>query len=336
MSDQTPPIPPLPPGSAQPEEIEFVNPWKTIWREPRKTIRQIVEYEPTRGVLLIVSLSGLLQAIGNSSRFGEVLPVAAFIFWIAGPILAIAFLYFFGWLYRLVGSWLGGQGTSESLRAALAWSQLPTFVPAGVALLGFALASLGSFVVAAAAVLYLVSLLVFGIWSFILSCKTVGEVHKFSAWRGFFTMFLGNLIFAVPATILGLILAVAIPLVIAFSSPKVEGQLLSEMTPEQREAAQATAPPEMASFFEELSKVQAEEGRTGNLAAPAPAAPAEDKFDYRALQHTPAPVIITLKDGKSVEGRIMIIGANELYVDSAKGVVNVPKSNIADARSKEA
>lgn len=195
----------------------------SIWVKPRQTIRQIIEKNPTKYVILLAALSGIGQALdrassrnmGDSSDLGLIIPMSL----IFGPIGGIVSLYIGGALYRWSGSWLGGKGTEEEVRAAIAWASVPTslilllWIPEllifgsdlfkssmplietnpmlGIALFGF---SSIEFVV--------------GIWTFIILLNTIGEVHKFSAWKALGSIFLGTLVILLPVLLIAGILFV--------------------------------------------------------------------------------------------------------------------------------
>ena len=199
-----------------------MNSWITIWFKPRQTIRQIVEAHPG-GVMPLVLMSAsmaatMLMQVPVWQRMGASLPVATTLALVCGTIIGAITLYLFGWLYRWVGSWFGGQAKNVEVRAAIAWVEVPTFVILACWLVlvvpaalsggaGQAAGSLG----AAGTVLFALVAGILGIWKLVLACHAVGEVHRFSAWKGLGTLLIPNLIIMVPIIFFGLFAAIAIP-----------------------------------------------------------------------------------------------------------------------------
>ncbi len=172
------------------------NPWVTIWSSPRATIRRIVSVNPRYQVVGIAALSGALSAL--EARWSQppppgsggvvawpVLVVFSVVIW---AILSIVWLYLVGAFFKWAGAVLGGSATYAGVRAALAWAQVPVIVALAIGILSILLgtgAPMVPFGGPQRDTSASVSLLhgAFGIWSFILTLKCVGEVHRFSAWR---------------------------------------------------------------------------------------------------------------------------------------------------------
>lgn len=105
-------------------------PWLTIWSAPRKTIRAIVDSDPTRHVLLLAAIAGVAGALNRSSNdngIGNILPTwgVVLVVVVLGPLGGLLSLYVGGAILRWIGSRLGGRASSEEVRAAIAWSALP-------------------------------------------------------------------------------------------------------------------------------------------------------------------------------------------------------------------
>lgn len=174
------------------------HPWFSMWVRPRATIRAILDTNPTYGVIVLASLSGVIDILNRAARrsagdkieFETILLGAITL----GPLAGIAGVYIGGWLLRLTGGWLGGKGDARSLRAAIAWGGVPTlwagllWIPQ-LALIGEEMFTeqmprtsenppLLAFLLSTA----LVELVV-AIWGFVVGLKAVGEAHRFSAWR---------------------------------------------------------------------------------------------------------------------------------------------------------
>jgi hypothetical protein len=196
-----------------------LNPWFSIWMQPRATIQQIVETDPRRLVLVLAALGGFSTVLDRASMrsLGDKLdwPVLLLLAVVVGPIAGIVTLYIGGVLLRWTGSWIGGQGSAQHIRAAMAWSTVPEiwglllWIPAfavfgqelftstmpsveanpslNIVLLGFAAISL-----------------VIGIWQFVVFLKCLGQVQGFSAWKA-----LGNSIMASMVVLLPIVIVIA-------------------------------------------------------------------------------------------------------------------------------
>ena len=208
----------------------WIAPWFTIWIRPRATIRKIVETDPEHFVLGIAWVSGALAALNlevglNTGQMSSKLPNATNLTaWIStlGPVglaafafslgvFGVAMIYLLGMLYRWSGALLGGIAQTVEVRSALAWSQVPAIYVTTLGVLVVLLSPAAPSEEPAALPLFswwTVLRGALGIWAFIISVKALGEVHGFSAWRGFGAMLIG--IFVMVGVILGVLIAVLI------------------------------------------------------------------------------------------------------------------------------
>ena len=188
-----------------------MNPWVSIWLKPRQTIRQIVDTNPQYLVLpLILVIGGIVGPTGYprflSGLFHVSGPFALIMEVGLGCLSSLIGLYVFGWLYRWVGSWFGGQAKNVEVRTVIAWLQIPMFV---ALLLWFCSRSVSSSSHLLAIFLFIAGCGV-SVWGSVLTCHALGEVHHFSAWKGLGTMVLSVLFSApvwVPVVIVGALLA---------------------------------------------------------------------------------------------------------------------------------
>jgi hypothetical protein len=170
------------------------NPWITVWTRPRATIRRIVEIDVHYQVLFLAMLAGALSRL--EARWAQppgtpgsaAFPLIVVLSVIGGAIAGLIGLYINGALLKWSGTILGGIATYAEVRAALAWAEVPVIVAVSIGILSILIGTGGPmmpFVGNGAESSVSVSLLhaVFGLWSFILVLKCVGEVHRFSAWR---------------------------------------------------------------------------------------------------------------------------------------------------------
>lgn len=149
----------------------------------------------------IAATTGIVNVLGSDFArfFGSDIPTGAKfgLAILAGPILGLVGVFVGGFLSSVVGRVLGGEGTVEDLRPALAWGVLPATVTAAVALpLMLVLSDMlephlagdaplpGYFLLPSLAVLLAIGVLAVGwAWSLVTMTKCVAEAHRFSAWR---------------------------------------------------------------------------------------------------------------------------------------------------------
>jgi len=191
---------------------DSMTPFLSIWTQPRATIRRIVDTDPTRHVLALAALgpalfslfgqwSAALNGTANQSVLWP-LSVAFNVAFQAG--LGILFLYISAALIRWSGELLGGTASSVEVRAALAWSQVPSIALTIVLILAlFAGVPMPKVVpghpIPFDAALYRVTAVagVVGTWQIFINLKCVGEVHRFSAWRALAAVLIPGLIIMV-------------------------------------------------------------------------------------------------------------------------------------------
>lgn len=194
------------------------NPWLSIWLEPRKTIRSIVEQDPKYGFLLLSAVYGLPLAFNLAQSFylTSSLPLWAVVI---GCLILCTFLGVLGisvcaWLLQVTGRWIGGKGTFLTIRSAVAWSNVPNFVTIlmWIALIsifqrqvfapGFTEAHFVGFQAGAIFLIFLIQSVV-SVWSFILLLHTLGEVQGFSAWKALLNVIIPVVIIVVICMLVG-------------------------------------------------------------------------------------------------------------------------------------
>ena len=201
-------------------ETTTLNPWFSMWLHPRRTIRQIVETNPERLVLLLATVGGIVEALINASSDskGENMSLQAILLTalIGGPLMGVIGLWLGGALLRWTGGWIGGQADSRRIRATLAWANVPLvwslllWIPA-LLLFGAELFATATPILDASTMLsglYMVfsfGIGIVSIWAFVVFLHALGEVQGFSAWKA-----LGNSILAGLAVLVPLLAIVGI------------------------------------------------------------------------------------------------------------------------------
>lgn len=176
-----------------------------MWTRPRETVRQQLDTDPWRHVLLLAALAGMSGNLGNQSiAYSEELPGRLFTMGslaLAGAVFGLAWIFIMGWLVGLTGRMIGGVGYALDCRCALAWSSVPGIwlTPLYLAMgLYYLVAGPYAFVGGAPRpgqsvfeifpvwilVVMAVSVIVV-IWQLVITCQAVGESHRFSSLRGF-------------------------------------------------------------------------------------------------------------------------------------------------------
>ena len=194
-------------------ETTPMNPWFSMWLHPRRTIRQIVETNPDRLVLLLAAVGGIVEALINASSDskGENMSLQAILLTslIGGPLMGVIGLWLGGALLRWTGGWIGGQADSRRIRATLAWANVPLvwslllWIPA-LLLFGAELFAAATPILDASTMLsglYMVfsfGIGIVSIWAFVVFLHALGEVQGFSAWKALGNSILAGLVVLVP------------------------------------------------------------------------------------------------------------------------------------------
>jgi len=196
-----------------------IKPLFSIWVEPRKTIREIVDEDPTRGVIGLAMVGGGVQrlefawfrALSHPGSVGALFPISVVIQVVFGAFIGVIGIYVGAWLIRVFCRLLGGVGSLAEMRAALAWSSIPGIAAAAVSIVLLLLGAVSppefrhSRIPVMTGSTVELGLLNFAmaLWGFVVQMKCIGEVNRFSAWRAF------GAVLMLVATIAGLILVIA-------------------------------------------------------------------------------------------------------------------------------
>jgi signal peptidase I len=201
------------------------HPWIAIWMSPRETIEKIVNRDPTNQVIMLGALAGALVMLDSllGAALGFIpaplpaalvpyLPILTFASPFLGAVFGVLGLYLTSFMMDWSGRALGGVGNAVTVRAAVAWSEVPQICLSVVMLLillgtGVWQALVPSMpdpnaaAAAAAAAANPFTLTrgveaIISLWSFILMLHCVGAVHRFSAWRALGAFLLPGAIFA--------------------------------------------------------------------------------------------------------------------------------------------
>jgi hypothetical protein len=198
-----------------------------MWTKPREVVRQQLDTEPQKHVLLIAILAGAAGQVANNMvamppepalRLGALAGIVAF-----GAVSGVIWLYVGGWLMGMAGRWIGGVASAMECRTAMAWSMIPTLWMAPVNLViglyyvtegadaiapprdGGVPANVGFFEIMPPWMVAIMGIgMIVGLWQLVISCMAVGEAHQFSGWRGLGTLLLSGI------ALMGLMIGVAV------------------------------------------------------------------------------------------------------------------------------
>ena len=170
----------------------------TIWTAPRATIRRIVDSDPTRNVIALAAIGPAIsmlvsewaEALGNNANLSVLWPISVAVYVALSAAFGVISLFIGGAIWRWSGSLLGGVASSIEVRAAIAWSSVPAIAAEIVLLIAVLLgvpmpqATKGTLPHFDPAFYKLTAVqAVLGIWGLVILLKSLGEVHRFSAWR---------------------------------------------------------------------------------------------------------------------------------------------------------
>jgi hypothetical protein len=197
-------------------ESKQINPWLSIWTKTRLTMREILETNPNRAIIILSILNGVASSLVWLATLWSKFParedyrkglfIVALL--VVGALLGLIGLYLFGWIYKVVGRWIKGTGTYTEVKSAVGWSAYPFLIASLLNFLGILTLLRYPMISLLFATLYLVVL----VWGIIISLKLLAEAHEFSAWRALGTLVLTLLLFFILFLVVALLLPLLSPL----------------------------------------------------------------------------------------------------------------------------
>ena len=102
----------------------------TIWTRPRDTFRFLFAVNPTKYVMVLMAIGGILGFAQSYDRFNNFIELNLFytlaIVIVGGAIYGIAVTYLYTWLMSIVGKWMNGTGDPLKFRMVSAWASVPS------------------------------------------------------------------------------------------------------------------------------------------------------------------------------------------------------------------
>ncbi|SEM68482.1 YIP1 family protein [Lihuaxuella thermophila] len=193
--------------------------WLRFWREPRAAIRDAMNETTPSLTIVLVSLFGITYFIEQASNrnMGDTTSVGAILILalILGPILGAIGWFLLSLCTYGMARLLGGQATFQETRIATTWATIP-YTSKWVLLLPELLIfreelftsqtpimDQSMFLLLLFFILGLLNIAMTVIY-FVIFSKIVGEVHEFSAWRGFSSIVL------IPVALVVLMIVIAL------------------------------------------------------------------------------------------------------------------------------
>lgn len=179
-----------------------LNLWKSIWLKPRETVRYAIDHKPMKFAVILALIAGIFDLLNASTQnnFGDSIsiPMIFVLAIILGPILGIIGWWISAGIATIVGTWLGGIGTFSELKMAFSVTYIPLILFGLLLIPNFLILGkvlfIEDFDISFGKIIWLFFSgfigIVVGIWSFVIRINAIAEAHQFSAWRGFWTIFI--------------------------------------------------------------------------------------------------------------------------------------------------
>jgi len=171
-------------------QLADLNPWLTMWAQPRGTIRSLVHNKPSYGVFYLAAIYALENFFFYANWWSFGLNISFFTILLTGiilcPFIGFVWLYFIGWIFHFSGRWLKGTAPAAHLRTALAWSKIPAVINL---LMWFILIFVSPDVVfiqdggGTSSLFVNFIAFILAVWSFVLLIQGIREVQGFSVGR---------------------------------------------------------------------------------------------------------------------------------------------------------
>ncbi len=192
---------------------------KTIWLQPRQTLRYIFKNCPEKFLWPLLIIGGMVSALGNSAErgfpFGSSGLLILLFALIGGGILGPVLNMVFAGILRFVGGLLGGKAKYREVLITVAWSLVPTI--ASVVLIAVQLIYFGtdlftgdldltSSVAIALATGIGITELALGIWTIVIMVIGLSEANGFGIGRAILNLVIPFLAIVIPLAIIAFIL----------------------------------------------------------------------------------------------------------------------------------
>ncbi|MEZ5315497.1 MAG: Yip1 family protein [Chlamydiales bacterium] len=194
-----------------------LHPWYSVWISPRKTMQSLLKAHSKKTLVWLALIQGGLCSLTIFPSPWQMVFFDKKLFFylffltkqlILGGILGLAHLYLGGWLYKITGSWLGGNGSFIDLKCAVGWSNYPFIIAQLTSYLGM----WTIFTPQIQLLFSLITVLII-IWAFVILVNLIGEAHHVSNSKGFLILAIGWILLFTLLMIMGLTISVLVGIV---------------------------------------------------------------------------------------------------------------------------
>ncbi|MFJ7935867.1 Yip1 family protein [Sporosarcina sp. NPDC096371] len=188
---------------------EELNLWTSIWTKPRETVRYAIDHKSMKFAIILVVIAGVFDMLNAASQnnMGNSMSVSKILLFsvVLGPLLGLIGWWIAAGIATFVGTWFGGEGRFAELKMAFAIAYIPVilgglfWIP-DLLILGEHLFNDEISISGLTLIWQLLSGLigiVIGVWGFIITVLAVAEAHKFSGWRGFWTVVIPSVLIVI-------------------------------------------------------------------------------------------------------------------------------------------
>jgi hypothetical protein len=201
-----------------------LNPWLSMWTQPRRTMRQILTPDPwepdaEHGVYLLFALGGVSNRLDRADyaslgdKLAQPWPVILALAVVSGIVFGLTVFPLYSFLVHWTGRWFGGKGSSKDVRAAMAWPNvivswgfllwIPMLLLFGGEMFSQATPRIdGDLRLLVAKFLLSTAELVVAVWFTVVLFKSLSEAQGYSVWRAIGNSLAAGLVLLAPLALL--------------------------------------------------------------------------------------------------------------------------------------
>ncbi|GAB6988289.1 YIP1 family protein [Paenibacillus pini] len=199
-------------------KLNTFSPWLSIWVKPRWTIRQLIDLNYKKYMLLISWIAGMISVLDQASNknWGDHISLWTIIgIAIAGgAVSGILGLYLSSYVTKVVGSWLGGRANFSEMQIAIVRGGYVPSIIIGLLWIPELLLFRDEMFTqmtprmdesSTLTILFVIIIVIqyaLAIWAMIIGLKSIGEAHRFSAWRALWTVVIPIVAFVIVLSII--------------------------------------------------------------------------------------------------------------------------------------
>jgi hypothetical protein len=183
-------------------EMAGINPWVSMWAQPRSTVRALILKSPSYGLFRLAIIFSLQSIFfyANWWSFGVKFqyPAILLVGLVLAPLVGLLWIYLVGVIFYLTGRILKGNATQNQLRTAVVWSKIPSLATLLIWLIFIFSSPNEAFIQngVSSSVWLTFFILILGTWSLLLLVQGIREIQGFSLTRSVFNVFLAFLLFS--------------------------------------------------------------------------------------------------------------------------------------------